>query len=180
MRAEAASHATAREHIVRARPHRARRAPARTAAPSSSRIRSVREPNLDSADREEIASNDALRRARGETSTSNDDESTIASFVASAGARETIDLGARASLAAGWDALARRVRDARRDADRMPACKFDSGCLRFVIDVPRDARALRWVSEVSGKVRSGTPAFYWSPRAKTASGSAVGKGGSAS
>ena len=62
----------------------------------------------------------------------------------------------------------------------MPACKFDSGCVRFVIDVPRDARALRWVSEVSGKVRSGTPAFYWSPRAKTASGSAVGKGGSAS
>lgn len=33
------------------------------------------------------------------------------------------------------------------------------------------------MSEVSGKVRSGTSAFYWSLRAKTASGSVVGKGG---
>ena len=56
--------------------------------------------------------------------------------------------------------------------------KFESGCVRFVIDVPRDARALRWVAAASERAERGTPAFYWSPRAKTASGNGVGKKGS--
>lgn len=86
------------------------------------------------------------------------------------GVRETIDLGACTNAEEAWRRLSERARETRRNAERYPASSFDSGCVRFVVDVPRDARALEWIAEASGRVRNGAPAFYWSPRAKSASG----------
>ena len=78
----------------------------------------------------------------------------------------------------GWRRLRRAARAsgarARREDDRVEAqCEYDayaSGCVRFVIDVPRDANALEWVTRASNG--SGVAAAYWSPRARNAKANA--------
>ena len=165
----ASSSASARAHAcvpsTRARASRTRRATTTTR-------QSVREPDADSVDvRTDADARDARETTPRAVSTREDVS------LGPVGARETVDLGARASYDDGWVALAERVRDARRDAERAAASTFESGCVRFIIDVPRDARALRWVAAASERAERETPAFYWSPRAKTASGN-VGKKGS--
>ena len=169
MRASSSSSASARARACapspRARASRTRRA--------TTTRQSVREPDADSVD---VRTDAEARDARETTSRDVSAREKVGCDPASA--RETVDLGARASFDDGWVALAERVGDARRDAERAAVSKFESGCVRFVIDVPRDARALRWVAAASERAERGTPAFYWSPRAKTASGNGVGKKGS--
>ena len=129
----ASSSASARAHAcvpsTRARASRTRRATTTTR-------QSVREPDADSVDvRTDANARDARETTPRAVSTREDVS------LGPVGARETVDLGARASYDDGWVALAERVRDARRDAERAAAATFESGCVRFIIDVPRDARA---------------------------------------
>ena len=86
---------------------------------------------------------------------------------------ECVDLGAATSENDGWRQLSRACRRALRGAETSTHGAFDSGCVRFVIDVPRDCRALDWVSRAAST--PGVPGFYWSPRAKTARGASASR-----
>ena len=143
---------------------------ARRASRVATKNRSVREPS--SADKAEHVDGDASTSDGIAPVTRAIDRS----IVEPASTRLTRDLGARASHAEGWKRLADAVRDARRDADKTGESRRESGCVRFVIDVPRDVRALTWLASASGRAGGGMPAFYWSPRARTASGGSARRG----
>lgn len=112
--------------------------------------------------------------------TSNEDDAQAvnraSNAVEPAECRVTRDLGRAVSAKEGWRRLARATRESRRDVERSGESRNESGCVRFVIDVPRGDACLDWVREASGRAGEGAPAFYWSPRARTASGGGKASG----